>query len=462
MMPDNSFNINKLHIVNRDTIQNMPYKKEAQVVEHNGRLYEVYTIQKEIQPKISFIRKIWNFLLSRKVKPIIRKIVLAVDASSEKKVTTIALKHGLIPQLTNFKIPGYIWSAFSVSVTKTIDTLNDQEELVTTIKERQGEIASQRENFRPKIIQEQNDENKKGTYESIAKLNTLKPVEGGAGGAYLLLDSDQKAKFIVKPNDEDAFTLNNRKRYAMPLKGQQYRVRPDIPSYESAQNETLSSDIAGLAGLREIIPLTVLAILKNDQFHLLTDSIESEDFAEELIDQNGREKLCSVQEFVDQSEDLVDFQQRMQKEGQPVKFDQNDFEMANLLVWVTGEQDGHSGNFRTYTKEDGSIGLKKIDSGLICGEGGEGCEGIVNGLTIYHDQMERPLSNSIKQKIRDIPVDEIVDRMQFLGKSDQAIYALKGRVKMIQKLVSDNELITLKEINQEVIKHYTGYEEVSL
>lgn len=289
--------------------------------------------------------------------------------------------------------------------------------------------------------------------QDLEKAGNLEAMGGGQGGAYLLRDEDGAPRFIVKPNDEDILCLNNRKFFASPFSSNVKRVRNDIPTYESAQNEGLSYQIAHLTGLTSIAPKTVMVILKNENFHSITDQSVAQFREFEKLGKNGliradeKVKLCSAQEFIPNSEDLNEYM----KTHNNFQFNQEDFEKANIFTWLTGDEDGHQGNYRVY--DDGlgqGIRLRKIDNGLIGGsQGGP----IVNGLVEF-GQINLPLSAQGREIIRNIPLDAIVQQMGIFNKSKASIQALENRIKMIQALVAENENITLKQLNQAVKNYY--------
>jgi hypothetical protein len=431
--------------------------QDSNIATYNGRTYQYLTIDKTlhffdglrevanlvlniVQNKLSKegITKTWNDIVSGKMT-----YKVAIDLTGEDRVSKVALKMGLMPQLIENSDESYPWMTAAIGDSELLA------DLTTEIRSRQQEINDKKELFRSKMNEDRSHEEVQNQVQDIAKEGKLDALSGGSGGAYLLKDANNTPRFVVKPNDEDILCLNNRKKCASPLVDSQLRIRADIPTYESAQNEALASDIADLVGLNQIAPKTVLVILENDSFHLFTDQV-SGPFKEDLIPEKGKEKLCSAQEFIPNSEDLLDYTKRMSAARTPCQFDQSDFEMANIFTWITGDQDGHSGNYRTYEKENRVQGLKKIDNGLICGEGNQN-NYIVNGLATFKEEMNQPLSEEGRKLIADIPLEKIQDKMRFYEKSEASIQLLQKRVETLKALVQGNSEITLAEINKNLI-----------
>lgn len=445
-------------------------EKKVELKQVEGRTYQLIQVTNNIKvPRVilailalvptvflalggqfSTIGNMWKAVMTGK-----RVTHLAVDLAKEGKVTNAALKQGLIPKLTDYEHDNYVWAKKMFLMDK-IPELVQGGRLDNEIRARQGEIQAQKKIFQAKLVY---DGGKAETRETVIRTNQngqLKPLVGGQGGAYLLTEGGVP-RFIVKPNDEDILSLNNRKGFANPVVDVEARVRIDIPTYESVQNEALASDIAGIIGLRPVAPETVMVVLKNDSFHLITDGLDNAHKLE-LEDKEGREKLCSAQEFVPNSEDLSTFTNRATANNVSFTFDQQDFEMANMFSWITEDQDGHSGNYRVYDKgeENGvkKLGIKKIDNGLICGDQDPPGTGMLNGLVIYDKQMKVPVSANGQQLINNIDLNAIVARMKFYNKSEKSIANMEKRVNLLKQEVAQNPNITLDELDNKILKSY--------
>lgn len=337
------------------------------------------------------------------------------------------------------------------------------------VKETREEIRSLKETWKKKIESDSSPDRKQ-----IMKTHaegSLKPVSGGMGGAYLLLNADQSPTFIIKPADEDILSLNNRKGIATPYKddpnNKTRRTRRDIPLYTTVQTEVLTYQVAKTIGLAHVTPKTEMVILKDNSFHDITDNTtELANNKEEFLNQLGhpdKEKFCSAQEFIKDSQELQEFleqhaaikqkndlTERQFLDNVEKSIDQKDFEACLLLCCITGEQDGNSGNFRLYKKgenEQGKplYGMQKVDNALCFAEAGGG---YINFLAALPN-IEHPLSDEARQMILDIPISEVTEQMKAYGKSEQAIQVFKERVALLQDVVQ-MENINLKHVSDTI------------
>ena len=368
--------------------------------------------------------------------------------------------------------------------------MNEEGRLKTAIKKRNDEINEKMIYFENKLKQQREHEpesqatRRKGQIlEEINRLNRSGHLTelGGGGGAYGLEDKNHIRRFVIKPNDQDSRCLNNKKHEAnLFLSGETSQdedvlVRPDLPLYESVQNEALAYDLACLANLEAIAPCTLAVILENPKFYSMTEEFEE---IGNIAPQ--KRKLCSAQEYVPHSDELSKFMDNVNKnkkfkfgyfEIDPKNFeiDQDNFESANIFTWLTGNLDGHLNNYLIcYDRTDASghttMRLKKIDNGLMCGDGDRRCI-IENGLNIYKPseqakpfgrqltaQMGKPLSRKSQEIILNLPIDRIVEKMRFWEKSPQSIGWTVYRIQVMQTLVRDAQEqkkgLTLNEMNE--------------
>ncbi len=428
---------------------------EKKIVTHQSRVYLCVDLKENDAPSIarlsdSLKKAIFSGRSSQK------KFAIEITHSNEKMLS-IALETGLLPQLTEFKDDSYNtpWThqivLLALKVKDVINEKIDSHTLVANILDIQKKINDEKETFRKKLSNDSFANN--ATFRKLvqnAEKGKFDRISEGVGGALLL--EHNGLKFIVKANDEDALCLNNAKKNACPFisyESNDVRLREDIPTYQSAPNEALSSDIASMIGASDVTPTTVLAIMESDQFHLFTDNLplESKHLCEELIPFRGKEKLCSVQEYAENTQSLVEYLEKTKKGRKPV-FDPADFEKVNILMWVIGDQDGHPDNFRTYTKDSGLQGLIKIDNALAFGESDFRSGYTTNQLQIF-DQMQNSISEEGKTIIRTIPQEAIVERMRFYGKSQASIDSLIKRVEHMQALL-ENPNVTLKEMDHQL------------
>ena len=321
------------------------------------------------------------------------------------------------------------------------------------------EIAELRESFRAFIETEK--ANDPFFYAELEALSTLlenstyrveylKPVQEGISGTYFLCDKEGRPLFVLKPLDEEAGCINNPKWFAGLSKDNP--VRDFMPLYRSAMREVLAYQVALELGL-DIVPKTVLAIVEGDQFHDFSERIGLGEI-DRYLETTGpidREKLCSVQEYVDNSKPLYEELRNLWRFGLSnqeiaARFDQEDFENASILLWTTYDTDGHFGNFLAYLKGFNSsghqiFGIKKIDNGLAFPDENRQLR---NDLVILENS-NLPLSDSAKEKIAKIDIDQLAEQLKIYH-LESAIPALRERIEYLQKIVQEPG-ITIKSIN---------------
>jgi hypothetical protein len=342
--------------------------------------------------------------------------------------------------------------------------------LYPLILERRDQIKALKEEWRLKMEEQPSSEFKQEILQAQAT-GQLTPISGGMGGAYLFASQERAPLFIIKPSDEDILALNNRKIIASPFNGanSKNRVRAGIPLYTTVQTEVLAYQIAEQLGFTAITPKTEMVILNNNAFHDLTDTTQEAKGAnsKDFFNQVGRadkEKLCSVQEFVSNSEELSDFFQNIAKkvvendltdtqENYLVEnlIDQKDVEECVLFNCITGETDGNLGNFRIYVKDDiegnKKYGIKKIDNALCFPEGNKEFS---NCLSIL-PHIDQKLSAEGTQRLLDISAEQVIMTMQYYGKTEKAINSFIKRLDLLKKLaVKDN--LTLRELDESIEK----------
>lgn len=280
-------------------------------------------------------------------------------------------------------------------------------------------------------------------------------LSGGVSSSYFLIDDEGKRKFVVKPLDEDAGAIHSIS-YSSPF--QDSPLRKNMPLYRSCMREVLAYRIAQVIGARSIVPKTEFIIMKSEHFHDLFEEIAPEERKRysEIFGPADKEKLCSVQEYVDGGmslfEALQDLQSRDLSDAEIAdRFDQKDFEEANMLLWATYDTDGHSGNFLVYSKGTDLVGneilgLKKIDNGLAFPDKNSQMR---NNLS-YMPNASRELSEETKAKILALDVEQLAAEFEKVG-LDSATGAMKKRIPILQELVK-RDGITIKDINNELSK----------
>ncbi|MBX7065763.1 MAG: hypothetical protein K1X28_00890 [Parachlamydiales bacterium] len=280
-------------------------------------------------------------------------------------------------------------------------------------------------------------------------------TDGGVSGSYFLIDAEGKRRFVVKPLDEDAGAIHSIS-YSSPFLESPFR--DNMPLYRSSMREVLAYRVAQLIGASSIVPKTDFVVMKSEQFHDLFESLTPDERKRylEIIGEPDKEKLCSVQEYVENAKSLFEALHDLQMSGLSDeeianRFDQKDFEEANMLLWTTYDTDGHSGNFLVYSKGVDAVGneilgLKKIDNGLAFPDKNKQLR---NNLA-YMPNAKRELSEETKAKILAIDPDALAAEFEKVG-LESAIPAMRARISTLQELVM-RENITIGDINSELSK----------
>lgn len=344
---------------------------------------------------------------------------------------------------------GHLWPAIR-QYTKT-------HELDTLILERKREISSLKEQWRPFIKKMSSLHGPWHTsatqLQQILKHGKLVSSVQGGGSAYFLFDAKKIPRYVIKPFDEDFLCLHNRKNRASPFRDSHYRVRSSIPLYETLQREFCASIVASILGIPDITPPTTLAIIESATFYDISEALD-ESRRRDFIQRTGtadKEKLCSVQPFLLDAIDLGEalhewFEAGLENKDTPLPIEQESYEDANLLMWVTYDCDGHGSNFLLYLhsldeKGHALYGIKKIDNGL--------CFPVVNKYLLnylaYLPNAKQPLSPRLCTKISHINSAAICEHLSTSGLED-VIGATMTRISVL-KALAKRPSITLEEVN---------------
>ncbi len=322
------------------------------------------------------------------------------------------------------------------------NTYATEENLFNAIKDRKDKIEQILESFR--------------TQATVIDPYELELISKGISGSYFLLNEEGIPQYIVKPIDEDAGCLNNPKKYRSPF--DMSPVRSNMPLYCAPFREVATYDIACMIGVEQIAPKTVLAIIQSETFFDFSEAISSEKRDEylHLVGPSSKEKLCSAQEFVPNSKALFTALQELQALGLSddeiaARFDQKDFEDANLLLWCTYDTDGHSGNFLCYPKGVDALGneilgIKKIDNGLAFPEKNKQLRNHLANLP----NAKLSLSEGARAKIAAIDVDAIAQKLEN-HHLETSVKAFRERMSALKGLAQDPSL-TIQEINRKMGK----------
>jgi hypothetical protein len=322
-----------------------------------------------------------------------------------------------------------------------------KESLFALVQKRREEIFLQKEYWKEKI------QPSDGKLEYYLIKGSLVPSDEGAGAAYFLWDEDDHPRFVIKPCDEEIYCLNNRKGYGSPFSDVEHRVCEDIPLYQSAQTDFLAYKVAQLIGCSAITAKTTLSLIFSDSFHDCYDTLTAEE-KKNFPAQPVKEKLCSVQEYLEDTHSFLEILYKWMNEGKSDEeimecIDQDDYEDANIFIWTMFDNDAHSANLRTYVKRitpDGKeiYGLKKIDNSLSFPEKNTGLYNFLIALP----NSQYTLSERAKKLIADIPIAEITAEMTSLG-LEASVPAFLERITLLQSLARQSDL-SIEEINYQL------------
>lgn len=319
------------------------------------------------------------------------------------------------------------------------------EGLYEQLQLRRTEIREIRDSVRPSILPIPG-------LEALSQGGSLSMIQNGLSGSYILSDENNIPRFVIKPLDEDIGAIGNPKGYATPFT---HSLLADMPLYRSCFREVAAFEIAEQVGVSSIIPRTAFAILEREEFHDLSEQISPKEQGRfgELLGKGDKEKLCSVQEYVQESKTLFEALQDLQQHGLTDEeierlFDQTDFEEANILLWMTGDPDGHSHNFLVTPKRSDAIGhqmfgLRKIDNGFAFPEQrGD----LYNSLATLPNA-RHSLSLKAIEKIQEIDPDELADTLIRHG-LESSVDAMCRRIETLQRITLENPSMSIKKINK--------------
>lgn len=344
---------------------------------------------------------------------------------------------------------GYLWPRIK-------DELKSQA-IIDLIIERKREILASKEEMRPLIeIFKQPGSPWYDCWREFHRVwnhGKLIVSTSGSGGAYFLKDENNIPRYVIKALDEDILCLHNRKGKASPFFDSEHQAREAISCYRSVQREMMSSYLSQFLGIADITPWVIIDILQSDSFYDISEIFEGDEKTQLLnkIGSPDKEKVCSIQPFSRETIELTLaihewFESGKELAGELLPLDQDSFEKANLLIWLTYDCDGHGSNFLLYLhslNEKGQClyGLKKIDGGLTFPNKNES---LCNYLA-YLPNAKKQLSKFLRKKIEQINPDEIEKNLSLWGLED-AIQSFKIRVRVLKDLAMRPEM-TIEEMN---------------
>jgi hypothetical protein len=357
--------------------------------------------------------------------------ILSVNGfSAHEPEEIIHLSTGLEPLKEDLWSFGYFWD-------EVLERFSSVEELYEAIRDLQKEIHEIKEKYRP-------------LSSSFPDFRIEPNLQKSISGSYFLIDEDGNKRFLIKPLDEEAGCIHS-EGFTTPFTSSP--VRSNMPLYLSPMREVLASIVAETIGTNAVVPKTVLGVFESDQFHDFSNGVSLGELRR-YMDHCGpaqREKLCSAQEFVPNSKSLFEAIHEFQMDGLrddeiEARFDQRNFEDANILIWATYDTDGHSGNFLVYSKGNDQIGnemlgLKKIDNGLAFPDKNQQLRNTLSHLP----NAKKELSKEGKEKILAIDASVLARQFEIMG-LQSAVPALKERISILKELAIKPG-ITIKEIN---------------
>lgn len=365
----------------------------------------------------------------------VRKLLKEAKRSSKQKMLVMALAAEVDRRFQLNELHKRILSpGFHEELKNRVSELRDLIERFRGVAESVSKIESIAALLREQAFSSE------GNVFSIAP-GRLEAVADGVSGTYFLLSGNSRA-LVIKPIDEDCGCINNPKGEIAVSKDSP--IREDMPLYCSSLKEAVAYQFAQALSLdAHIAPPTALALIKSDKFFYLQEMSELN-----LDVETPREKLCSVQEFIQDAKPLFEINHEQGSSLAP-QFDQKQFEELNLFIWALYDTDAHEGNILGVVlrhDENGQpiYGLKKIDNGLTFSKRNR----YLRNALAYLPNASCPLSDEGKEKLLNADVEALSEIMREY-KLDYAIPAFHKRMSLLKKLALQ-PAITLKEINDKL------------
>lgn len=242
--------------------------------------------------------------------------------------------------------------------------------------------------------------------------------------------SYSNSESIIKCFDEEIYHLNNDTGMArLTRPGDEKR---GIYLYAMPFNEYISYQTA--EALKWQFPQTSLAIITSDLFH-------------NTLGRQTNEKICSLQTKIADAADplhyIINFFKG--KKEKPVKeileelntsIDQQAFEEAFLLSWLTGEANGSPSKYILVPK-NGKMAFVKCNS-LTCFSSNYF---ETDSFLIAFSHLNQNLSKINQEKLKDFEERPIIELMRFFGKNQGAISCFQDRVRRMKNLASEKDVL---------------------
>ena len=309
----------------------------------------------------------------------------------------------------------------------------------TLVLERREEIASLNKRWSDKLKASEHE-----AFFTLFAKGELRESSTGSGGTYILYDSEEVARYVIQPTDEDLLCLHNKAK-ASCLDNRAMRTRLHIPPYYSAQTKSLSYDLATLLHLQAVTPPTFLAILSHPLFFDCNDILQTP------IGETTREKLCAVQSFWPDIDNLHDLAEKWLASGVTDEslldlIYQESFEDLYLFIWLIYDTDAHAGNLFAQKGTDDRYLLCKLDNALSFPDHNTG---LYNALFFLPNAHLLP-SKRLKERLEGLCFEAINELFTFYER-ESAAKPFWQRVEKLKALLDDHTL-NFRQIDQNLLQ----------
>jgi hypothetical protein len=228
-----------------------------------------------------------------------------------------------------------------------------------------------------------------------------------AAPIYFLVDQDQTPQYVIKPAEPNCLKL-----------------REHIPCQRTAQAEALAFALANTLGLAHLTPETYLAV----------------------IPFGSSEKLCSVQQYIPNMENLRELAQEWLdadiSDEELIQFiDPISFQEQFLFILLLYDTDAHANNIYAIRDDNGVYFLIKIDNGLSFPNKNRQ---LFNSLYLL-PQSRSPFSERIVELIQTLPMEKLKEQFDHF-EMQNSYPAFEERVAILQALTKENHY-TMREID---------------
>lgn len=291
----------------------------------------------------------------------------------------------------------------------------DAEHFLTWISTLKKEISAFKDHWKPKIETLQSPLKKKIKESEISPFSE----EG-----YPLKDEPLSLHCF----DEQKGHLNHRSEAALTSPKDSFR---GLPFYTFPFNELLAFELSHNLNFNTVLN-TCLAVVTSPLFHDVLDTPYEKNSAD-------KEKICAVKQteetqspfetIVSHKDNMADFL---------ASIDQESFEQAFLLDYLTGEINGKAQKYGLKWVKDKLFFIKKSAGQTFSNDYLE-----TDTFLIAFPQVLTPLSEVSREKLINFSEEPIIYQMRFLGKSEAAISCFIDRARRMKELAKQRS-VTLK------------------